>query len=356
MSNTLGDKIKCTVFGQSHSEVIGIVVEGVPAGLTLDTEFINKFMARRAPGKGRHTTARKEADLPRIVSGTVNGVTCGAPICAVIENGDTRSGDYDDIKKIPRPGHADFTAYTKFEGNNDIRGGGQFSGRLTAPLCFAGAVCMQMLSMSGIKIAAHISEIAGVKDTPCDPLEPQSELYDVADKPFPTIDNSAGAAMLAAIEQARLAGDSVGGIIECAVTGVGAGYGEPMFDGVENAISRAVFGVPAVKGIEFGAGFDVAKMRGSENNDPFTVKDGKVVTIANNCGGILGGITNGMPIVFRCAIKPTPSISLEQRSIDLSKMEDAILAVKGRHDPCIVSRAVPAIEAVTAIAIANLII
>lgn len=356
MSNTLGDKIRCTVFGQSHSEAIGIIIEGVPAGIALDMDFINKFMARRAPGKGKHTTSRKEADIPKIISGVVDGVTCGAPVCAIIENGDTRSADYDDLKKIPRPGHADFAAYTKFEGHNDIRGGGQFSGRLTAPLCFAGALCMQILSERGIRIAAHIYEIAGIKDTPCDPIEPQNDLHNVADKAFPVIDDDAGREMLSAVEEARLDGDSVGGIIECVVDGIDAGYGDPMFDGVENLISRAVFGVPAVKGIEFGAGFDVAKMRGSENNDPFEIKDGKVVATSNNAGGILGGITNGMPIVFRCAIKPTPSISKEQKSIDLSQMKDAALSVKGRHDPCIVPRAVPAIEAVTAIAIANLII
>ncbi len=355
MSNTLGDKIKCTVFGQSHSEAIGIVIEGIPAGIPLDMEYINKFMARRAPGKGRHTTSRKEADAPDIISGIVDGVTCGAPICAVIQNSDTRSGDYEDLKKVPRPGHADFTAYTKFDSFNDIRGGGQFSGRLTAPLCFAGAVCMQLLRERGISVAAHISEIAGVKDEPCDPVAVQNELFSVENKAFPVIDDNAGEAMLAAIEKARLDGDSVGGIVECVVTGLDAGYGDPMFDGVENAIARAVFGVPAVKGIEFGAGFSVAGMRGSENNDPFTVKDGKIVTETNHAGGILGGITNGMPIIFRCAIKPTPSVSLEQRSVDLRKMKNTTLSIKGRHDPCIVPRAVPAIEAVTAIAIVNLI-
>ncbi|MBQ3099960.1 MAG: chorismate synthase [Clostridia bacterium] len=355
MSNTIGDKIKCTVFGQSHSEAIGVVIEGVPAGLTLDMDFINKFMARRAPGKGKHTTSRKEADLPKIVSGIVDGVTCGAPICAVIENGDTRSGDYENLKKVPRPGHADFTAYTKFDTFNDIRGGGQFSGRLTAPLCFAGAVCMQLLSERGISVAAHISRIADVKDTPIDPIDPQKELFSVENKDFPVIDDNAGTKMLSVIEEARLDGDSVGGIIECAVCGLDAGYGDPMFDGVENAIARAVFGVPGIKGIEFGAGFDVANMRGSENNDPFTVKNGKIVTETNNCGGILGGITNAMPIILRCAVKPTPSIAKEQRSVDLKENENTLVTVKGRHDPCIVPRAVPAIEAVTAIAIANLI-
>lgn len=355
MSNTLGDKIKCTVFGQSHSEAIGIVIEGIPAGIQPDLESINKFMARRAPGKGKHTTSRRETDTPKIISGIVDGVTCGAPICAVIENSDTRSGDYDNLKKVPRPGHADFTAYTKFDKYNDIRGGGQFSGRLTAPLCFAGALCMQLLSRRGIKIAAHISDIAWVKDTPCNPVVPQDELFAVADKVFPVIDDKSGEMMLSAIEEARLDGDSVGGTVECVVTGIDAGYGDPMFDGVENVISRAVFGVPAVKGIEFGSGFNASGMRGSENNDSFTVKNGKIVTETNNSGGILGGITNGMPIVFRCAIKPTPSISKEQNSVDLHEMKNTLLGIKGRHDPCIVPRAVPAIEAVTAIAIANLI-
>ena len=355
MSNTIGDKIKCTVFGQSHSEAIGVVIEGIPAGLPLDMDFINKFMARRAPGKGEHTTSRKETDMPKIVSGIVDGVTCGAPICAIIENADTRSSDYSNLKKVPRPGHADFAAYTKFGGFNDIRGGGQFSGRLTAPLCFAGAVCMQLLSERGISVAAHISEIAGVRDIPCDSVKVQDELFLVKNKDFPVIDDTAGKAMLSEIEKAHLDGDSVGGIVECAVCGLDAGYGDPMFDGVENAVARAVFGVPGIKGIEFGAGFDVARMRGSENNDPFIINDGKVVTATNNCGGILGGISNGMPIVFRCAVKPTPSIAKEQRSVDLTNDENTSLVVKGRHDPCIVPRAVPAIEAVTAIAIANLI-
>ena len=355
MSNTLGEKIKCTVFGQSHSEAIGVVIEGLPAGLAIDTEYINNFMARRAPGRGKHTTARTEADIPEILSGIVDGVTCGAPVCAIIRNNDTRSSDYADLKRIPRPGHADFTAFTKFGGANDIRGGGQFSGRLTAPLCFAGAVCMQLLESRGIRVAAHVSQIAGIDDAVLDPVEPQKELFEVKNKEFPVIDDAFGVKMLDAIEEARLDGDSVGGIIECAVVGLDAGYGDPMFDGVENIIARAVFGVPAVKGIEFGAGFASAKMRGSENNDSFTVNNGRVVTITNNAGGILGGITNSMPIIFRCAIKPTPSISIEQQSVDLYENKDASLAVKGRHDPCIVPRAVPAIEAVTAIAIANLI-
>ncbi|MBQ7160202.1 MAG: chorismate synthase [Clostridia bacterium] len=351
MSNTLGDKIKVTIFGQSHSEAIGCVIDGFPAGFKPDMEKVRKFMSRRAPGKGEHTTARKESDAPRVVSGLADGATCGAPICAMIENGDVRSGDYGEIARKPRPGHADYTAFVKYGGSNDVRGGGQFSGRLTAPLCFAGALCMQYLETKGIRIAARASETAGISDAPLD-IE---KLFAVAEKPFPAIDGGAAEKMLAAIASAKEAGDSVGGVIECVVIGLPAGIGEPMFGGVENEIARAVFGVPAVKGIEFGAGFSAARMKGSENNDPFEYKDGAVVCGTNNAGGILGGITNGMPVVFRCAIKPTPSVALPQKTVDVETGENATLEIKGRHDPCIVPRAVPAIEAAAAIAILNLI-
>lgn len=355
MSNTIGDKIKCTVFGQSHSEAIGAVIEGLPAGFRPDMERVEQFMRRRAPGTGEHTTKRREPDKPEIISGLVDGATCGAPLCMIIRNTDVRSSDYEKLKMIPRPGHADYTAYVKYGGANDIRGGGQFSGRLTAPLCFAGALCLQLLCERGITVAARIAEIAGVRDKPLDTLTMPDELLSVAQKPFPCVDDEAAEAMLAAISGAKMMGDSVGGVIECYVSGVEAGVGEPMFDGIESAISRAIFGIPAVKGIEFGAGFGSARLRGSENNDPFTVKNGKISCKTNNAGGILGGITNGMPIVFRCAFKPTPSISIPQESVDLAEMRPARLEIRGRHDPCIVPRAVPVVEAVTALTIINLL-
>ena len=351
MSNTLGNKIRCTVFGQSHSPAIGCVIEGIPEGLCPDMDKLVRFMSRRAPGQGAHTTQRREEDIPRVLSGLVDGVTCGAPICAIIENKDARSKDYSEIACKPRPGHADYTAFVKYDGNNDIRGGGQFSGRMTAPLCFAGALCIQLLEEKGIRIAARACEIAGIADAPLD----TEKIFTVADKPFPTIDDAAGERMLAAIADAKADGDSVGGVIECVITGVEAGIGEPMFYGVENAISQAVFGIPAVKGIEFGCGFAAARMRGSEHNDPFIIKDGKVSCATNNAGGVLGGITNGMPIVFRAAFKPTPSISRPQRTVDLTTGEETTLEISGRHDPCIVPRAVPSVEAAAALAIFDLL-
>ena len=352
MSNTLGDKIKVTVFGQSHSEAIGCVIDGLPAGFTPDLDKAAAFMSRRAPGRGAHTTARREDDVPRVISGLVGGTTCGAPLCAIIENKDVRSSDYTEISRKPRPGHADYTAYLKYGDKYDVRGGGQFSGRMTAPLCFAGALCMQLLESRGIRVAARACEIAGICDSPLD-IE---RIFTVANKDFPTIDDEAGKSMLAAIAKAKDAGDSVGGVVECVVAGLPGGVGEPMFGGIENEISRAVFGIPAIKGIEFGAGFAAARMKGSENNDAYRYDSGKVVCETNNAGGILGGISTGMPIVFRCAVKPTPSIALPQKTVDLTAGVNATLEIKGRHDPCIVPRAVPAVEAAAAIAIIKLLI
>lgn len=356
MSCSFGEKIKISVFGQSHSEAIGIVVDGIPAGIKLDMDKISRFMARRAPGKNAYSTKRKEADIPTIISGIVDGITCGAPLCAVIKNSDQHSKDYSKLKTLPRPSHSDFAAYVKHNGFNDIRGGGNFSGRMTAPLCFAGAVAMQILEEKGIRIGAHIEKIAGVKDSRFDPVNVNADLLkDVSSKEFPLIDDSVKEKILSKIEAARLDGDSVGGVIECAVTGLPAGLGEPMFDGVENIISRAVFAIPAIKGIEFGNGFDCADLRGSENNDDFTVTDGKVTSKTNNHGGILGGITSSMPVIFRVAVKPTPSISKPQMTVNLETMTQEELVIEGRHDPCIVPRAVPCIEAVTALALINLI-
>ena len=356
MSCSFGEKIKISVFGQSHSEAIGIVVDGIPAGIKLDMDKISRFMARRAPGKNAYSTKRKEADIPTIISGIVDGITCGAPLCAVIKNSDQHSKDYSKLKTLPRPSHSDFAAYVKHNGFNDIRGGGNFSGRMTAPLCFAGAVAMQILEEKGIHIGAHIEKIAGVKDSRFDPVNVNADLLkDVSSKEFPLIDDSVKEKILSKIEAARLDGDSVGGVIECAVTGLPAGLGEPMFDGVENVISRAVFAIPAIKGIEFGNGFDCTDLRGSENNDDFTVTDGKVTSKTNNHGGILGGITSSMPVIFRVAVKPTPSISKPQMTVNLETMTQEELVIEGRHDPCIVPRAVPCIEAVAALALINLI-
>ncbi len=356
MSCNFGSKIKLTIFGQSHSQAIGCVLDGIPAGIKLDTNRIEAFMARRAPGKNKISTARKETDTPRIISGVVDGVTCGAPICAIIENSDTRSGDYDKLRSLPRPGHSDYAAFMKHNGFNDIRGGGNFSGRMTAPLCFAGAVCIQILESRGIHIGAHISSIGQVDDCRFDTVGVTKENLDsVKSKPLPVINDSKGEEMVAAIDAARSDGDSVGGTVECAVIGLPAGIGDPIFDGIENQISRIVFGIPAVKGIEFGSGFDGSRLRGSENNDEFTCTSGEIKTVTNNHGGILGGITSGMPVIFRCAFKPTPSIAKQQQTVNLSTGENEIFTVGGRHDPCVVQRAVPCVEAAAALAIADYI-
>ncbi len=351
MSSTYGEKIKISVFGESHGGGIGVVIDGLPAGEAIDFDAVLAQMARRAPGRDKTATPRKESDLPRVLSGMLGDVLTGAPLCAVIENTNTRSQDYGDLLAKPRPGHSDYTAYIKYHGANDIRGGGHFSGRITAPLVFAGAVCRQLLERRGIQIAAHIQSVGSIHDKPFDPVAvPSALIKRLSASSFALIDESAEEPVRAEIEAARLAQDSVGGTIECAVTGLPAGVGEPMFDGLEGAIAKAVFGVPAVKGIEFGAGFALAAMRGSRANDAFCYQNGHVVTETNHCGGILGGIANGMPLIFRCAVKPTPSISQPQNTVDLQTGENTVLTIHGRHDPCIVPRAVPVIEAVTALA------
>ncbi len=357
MSSDFGKKVKITIFGQSHSEAIGVVIDGLPVGEEIDLNEVQKFMERRAPGRNAYSTPRKEADRAKVVSGLFEGKTCGAPICAVIENTNTRSKDYDQLKDLPRPGHADYTAWVKYDGCNDHRGGGHFSGRLTAPLCFAGAVCKQILERKGICVGAHILSIKDVKDVSFDAVGINGEiLKNVTEKPFPVQDDKAGEDMQAAIAAAREVGDSVGGIIECAITGLPVGVGEPMFDGLESVLAAAIFAIPAVKGVEFGAGFDVAEMFGSENNDDFIYnEDGTVNTKTNHHGGSLGGISSGMPLVFRAAFKPTPSISKEQDTISISKRENSRLAVTGRHDPCIVPRAVPCVEAAAAVAVLDLL-
>lgn len=356
MASYYGKNVRVSVFGQSHSKAIGVTVDGLPAGKKVDMKRLQEFLNRRAPGKNEYSTARKEADMPEFLCGLVDDVTCGAPLTAVIHNNDTRSKDYSQIKDVPRPAHADYAAQIKFGGAQDVAGGGHFSGRLTAPLCIAGGICKQLLEKKGINITAHIYSIAGVKDTAfndmtAEEIKSYAESNETDDEKFPVVDQSAGAKMREKISEAAMDLDSVGGIVECVVNGMPAGIGEPMFEGMENKIASAIFGIPAVKGIEFGNGFEVADLRGSENNDTFYMDNGVVRTETNNHGGILGGITSGMPILFRAAFKPTPSIAKEQRSISFSQQDNTVLQIKGRHDPCIVPRAVPVVEAVAAIAI-----
>ena len=353
MSSTYGENLKLSIFGQSHGPAIGLTLDGIPAGLPVDADLLQVFLNRRAPGQNDWSTPRREEDRPEFLSGILDGFTCGAPIAAVIYNKNTRSGDYANLKDCPRPGHADYTAQIKYGGFQDAAGGGHFSGRLTAPLCIAGGLCKQWLEEMGIRINARISALAGIEDAPLYPIRPETNRIG-AD--FPVIDPEAGARMREAIAAARAEGDSVGGIVECVITGLPGGLGEPMFGGVESRIAQIVYGIPAVKGLEFGAGFSVSTLRGSQNNDAYTLEDGTLRTLTNHSGGILGGITSGMPVLFRAAIKPTPSISRPQQSISLSKEEIQTLIVKGRHDPCIVPRAVPVVEASAAIAIFDLIL
>ena len=354
MSSTFGENLKLSIFGQSHSSGIGMVLDGIPAGLPVNTEKLQEFLNRRAPGQNDYSTPRREEDRPEFLGGILDGFTCGAPIAAVIYNRNTRSADYSNLKDCPRPGHADYTAQIKYGGFQDYAGGGHFSGRLTAPLCVAGGLCIQWLEERGIRLGARIASIAGEgDDIELDPLNPQ---LDLIGKDFPVFSPAAGERMREKIAQARLEGDSVGGVIECMVTGLPAGLGEPMFGGVESRIAQIVYGVPAVKAVDFGAGYSAAYMRGSQCNDAYTIENGEIRTLTNNSGGILGGITNGMPLIFQAAIKPTPSISIQQQSVSISLGEDRKLTVKGRHDPCIVPRAVPVIEAAAAIAIFDLIL
>ena len=349
MSSEFGSILKIGVFGQSHGKAIGVTVHGLPAGETVDLEELQRFMDRRAPGRNAQSTARKEADRPVFLSGLAENITCGAPLCAMIENGDHHSSDYAELADKPRPAHADYTAWVKWNGTADMRGGGHFSGRLTAPLCIAGGIAKQILARRGIHVGAHLLAVGSAREERF-PLRPTRELFDsIAAKEFPVVNDAAGEEMKAVIAEARSRGDSIGGCIECAVTGLPAGLGSPMFDGVENRLAQALFGIPAVKGVDFGAGFDVVERRGSENNDPFVLEDGRIVTASNHAGGILGGITNGMPVTMRVAFKPTPSISLPQQTVSLSRMEPAELVIRGRHDPCVAHRAVPVVEAVAAI-------
>lgn len=357
MSSTWGERIQISIFGGSHTAAIGVNIDGLPAGEPIDWEEILAQMARRAPGQDPTATRRREADQPRVLCGLLDGVTTGAPLCAVIENTNQRSKDYEGLRINPRPGHADYTAYVKYGNHHDVRGGGHFSGRLTAPLVFAGAVARQILARRGILVASHVASIGEVEDLAFDPVSIPVELMKrLSGEYFPVIDPERKAEMRAVIESARMDCDSVGGTVECVVTGLPVGAGNPMFDGAENVIASLCFGIPAMKGIEFGSGFGGSRRRGSQNNDPFYYdEEGRVKTRTNHAGGIQGGITNGMPLVFRAAFKPTASIAKEQDTVNLQTGENTKLVIHGRHDPCIVPRAAAAVEAAACVSVLELL-
>ena len=341
MSSLYGQSLKLSVFGQSHGAAIGMTLDGIPAGLPVNPECLQKFLNRRSPGQNEYATSRKEADIPEFLSGIVDGHTCGAPITAIIHT---------NLIDCPRPGHADYPAQIKYQGYQDVAGGGHFSGRLTAPICIAGGLCKQWLSAKGIEIAAHIVAIGGITDDSVH-LDWVNPDFSLIGKDYPVINPDAGEKMRDVIAKAKSEGDSVGGLIRCMATGIPAGLGDPMFDGMESRIAQIIYGIPAVKGLDFGSGFSGSYLKGSQNNDSYTISDGKVYTLTNHAGGILGGITTGMPLVFQVAIKPTPSIAKIQKTISISRGKSVDLQIQGRHDPCIVPRAVPVIEAAAAIAI-----
>jgi chorismate synthase len=357
MSSDFGKILRVSVYGESHGKSIGVVINGLPAGEEVDEQELQAFLDRRKPG-GSLSTKRKEEDVPVFLSGITAGKTNGAPLCAAIDNQDSQSRDYEALRNVPRPSHADYAAYMKWSGKVDLRGGGHFSGRLTAPLCVAGGIAKQILARQGISIGAHLLTIAGIIFDEAFPLHPSERLFSsIAQKPFPTISDDSGAKMQEAIRIAAEYKDSVGGIIECAAINVPTGLGSPMFEGIENRLAAAIFGIPAVKGIEFGDGFESARQRGSEHNDPLIVsKQGSITMSKNSAGGINGGITNGMPLVFCVAMKPTPSIGKPQTSVNLSSGKETELVIKGRHDPCIAHRAVPVVEAVTALVLLDLLL
>lgn len=357
MASIWKNKLSLSIFGQSHAPAIGMTLDGLPAGIHIDQDLLQQFLNRRAPGRNPWSTKRKEADIPEFLTGLVNDKTCGAPITAVIYNQNMQPADYENLKKSPRPGHADFPAQIKHGGNQDIAGGGHFSGRLTAPLCIAGGIALQILAEKGIYIGAHIASIGHVDDASFDPVNiEKNQLQQVVKKEFPVINDSAGEMMKTAVAVVKKETDSIGGTIECAIIGLPVGLGAPMFDGIENRLSALMFAIPAIKGIEFGAGFDVATMRGSEHNDNYYYDGNLIKTSTNHHGGILGGLTTGMPLIFKIAIKPTSSISKKQNSVDMSSGENTTLEIHGRHDPCIVPRAVPCVEAAAAICILDVLL
>ena len=349
MGATYGRNLRLTIFGESHGNGIGLVLDGIPPGTRIEEDFIKEEMARRAPGTDLLSTQRKETDAYRIESGVFEGRATGTPLCALIPNRDSHSGDYAALKDSMRPGHADYAGHVKYKGCNDYRGGGHFSGRLTAPLVFAGAIAKTLLSERGIVVGAHIAALGTVEDRRFEPLgETPERLRALRLCRLPVLAAERAALMEAEIGRALREQDSVGGIVEVMAVGLPAGVGDPFFDSLESRLAHAVFAVPAVKGLEFGSGFGIAALRGSEANDPMTFVQGQVRTLSNHNGGITGGITNGMPILFRAAVKPTPSIARPQATVNLAEGTDTLLTVKGRHDPCIVPRAVPVLEAVTA--------
>jgi chorismate synthase len=346
-----------SIFGESHGPAIGVVLEDVPSGIPFDEGFIASELARRATGKNALSTARKEKDQVEVLSGVFQGKTTGTPLCMMIRNGDQHSSDYESIKTLARPSHGDLTGYVRYQGCNDYRGGGHFSGRLTAPLVAAGALAKLILKEQGIQVAAHIASIGGIRDEETDLAKPDMQaLMACGEKPFPTLSDEAGQEMQDLILQCRQELDSVGGEIQCFVTGLPTGLGAPDFDrNAETFFARQLFAIPAVKGLAFGSGFGLSTMRGSQANDPFTMEDGKIVAVTNRNGGILGGITTGMPVVFSVAMKPTPSIAQPQSTVDFVARENREITISGRHDPCIVHRAVPVVEAAAALAAVNLI-
>ena len=348
MSSFFGNLLKISLFGQSHGAAVGVTMDGIPAGLPVDLYLLQAFLDRRAPGRSGLSSGRKESDIPEFLSGVCGGYTCGAPLTAILRNRDVHSEDYADLEDTPRPGHADYTAHIKYRGYEDSSGGGHFSGRLTAPICIAGGLCIQWLAAEGITVRAHLYEAAGIRDTAFDPVKPQ---ISGVNTDFPVISPECGEAMGEKIRLLREAGDSAGGIVECAVTGLPVGLGEPMFDSLESRIAHILFGIPAVKGVEFGDGFQSAAHPGSEMNDSYVSEGGNLRTATNHAGGILGGISNGMPLIFRAAFKPTPSIALPQQTIRYSDGKAVTIQIAGRHDPCVALRAVPVVEAAAAIAI-----
>ena len=350
MSDSLGKEFTITSFGESHGKLIGILVSGCPAGLAISESYIQKELDRRKPNDNAASTSRTEDDKVEILSGILNGYTTGAPICLAINNKDTRSADYDSLHLTPRPGHADYTAYIKYGGFGDYRGGGRFSGRITAGFVAAGAVARLLLKTIGVEIVAHTTEIGGIaaKSQTIDMIKRNR-----SDNVLYCADSIAAVKMITALEEASAGGDSLGGIIEGIAMGIPAGLGEPVFDNLDGDMAKALFAIPAVKGVEFGAGFNAARVKGSQNNDPLEIQDGRVITKTNNAGGILGGISNGMPLIVRIAIKPTPSIAKKQPSVNLKEMTETETEIKGRHDVCIVPRAVPVVEAMMSITLCD---
>ncbi len=351
MSSSFGKNITISVFGASHGEAIGAVVDGLPCGFPVDLDKVAAFMKRRAPGQSIITTQRKEADTPNFVAGLVNGKLSGSPLAFVIENTNQRSADYNNLRDIPRPSHADFTARARYGDYVDMRGGGHFSARLTAPLCCAGAIAMQILETYGIRVAAHLRKLGTVQDAPVSRTNPDMDALQKAGlETIAMVDGHARLNAITLVDRLRQEENSTGGIVEVFATGLPAGLGNPNFDGIENRLARTIFGIPGVKGVAFGSGFDACERTGAEENDPFHLnEDGTVTTTTNNSGGIQGGITNGMPLVVQIGLKPTASISKPQPSFSYSEHENTTLVIKGRHDPCIAVRAVPITEAVVAL-------